>query len=112
MEEAVQCFSYPQVVPGYTEVILSALLKHTEYPNAAQLAVLFVESTKPVLDTPEKMTMYMDALILTDIDSAFKYQVPSPLTLRPISLLDGANGREPPLKASGNNYSQISLLQR
>ena len=75
MQEAIQCFSYPQDVPVYTEIILSSLLKHSQYPNAAQLAVLFVESTKPVLDTPEKMTMYMDALTLTDIDSAFKYQV-------------------------------------
>ena len=66
-------------MPGYTEIILSSLLKHSQYPNAAQLAVLFVESTKPVLDTPEKMTMYMDALTLTDIDSAFKYQVLPPM---------------------------------
>jgi hypothetical protein len=71
----VQCFSYPQVVPGYTEIILAALLKYSNYPNAAQLAVLFVEATKPVLDTPEKMTLYMEALIRTDLLAAFKYQV-------------------------------------
>jgi hypothetical protein len=62
-------------VPGYTEIILTALLKHSSYPNAAQLAVLFVEATKPVLDTPEKMALYMEALIRTDLDAAFRYQV-------------------------------------
>jgi hypothetical protein len=74
-------------VPGYTEVILAALLKHSSYPNAAQLAVLFVEATKPVLDTPEKMTLYMDALIRTDLDSAFRYQVTACFTSSDCSAL-------------------------
>jgi hypothetical protein len=76
-KEAVQCFSYPQVVPGYTEKILGLLLKHSEYPNTAQLAVLFIEATKPPLDNSEKMSLYMEALIQTDLDVAFKYQVSS-----------------------------------
>jgi hypothetical protein len=67
-------------VPGYTEKILGLLLKHSEYPNAAQLAVLFIEATKPPLDNSEKMMLYMDGLIQTDLDAAFKYQV-SPLLM-------------------------------
>jgi hypothetical protein len=74
-EEAVQCFSYPLVVPGYTEKILSLLLKNSDQVKGAQLAVLFVESTRPPLDSPEKMTLYMEALIRVDFDAAFKYQV-------------------------------------
>ena len=62
--------------PGYTEKILSTLLSHTEYPNSAQLAVLFVDATGPPLDSTEKMTLYMEALIRTDVDTAFRYQVP------------------------------------
>lgn len=71
----MQCFSYPQVVPGYTEKILSLILKHSDYPGAAQLAVLFIEATRPPLDSTEKMILYMEALIQTDIDGAFNYQV-------------------------------------
>ena len=74
-KDAITCFSYPQVVPGYTDKILATLLRHSEYPNTAQLAVLFVESTRPILDSTEKMSLYMDALIRTDLDAAFKYQV-------------------------------------
>jgi len=65
-------------VPGYTEKILALLLKHSEDPNASQLAVLYIEATRPLLDSTEKMTLYMNALIRTDLDAAFKYQV-SPL---------------------------------
>lgn len=54
---------------------MKLLLRHTEYPNAAQLAVVFIEATRPVLDSTEKMTLYMNALIQTDLDAAFKYQV-------------------------------------
>jgi len=50
-------------------------LKHSEYPNAAQLAVMFIEATRPPLDSTENMTLYMTALIQTDLDAAFKYQV-------------------------------------
>jgi len=75
LQDAVQYFSYPNVTPGYTEFILNVLLRHSEYPNVAQLAVLFVEATKPALDTAEKMSLYMEALIQTDLDAAFKYQV-------------------------------------
>ena len=71
----MQHFCYPNVSPGYTEVILAILLRHSEYPNAAQLAALFVEATKPALDTAEKMSLHMESLLQTDIDAAFKYQV-------------------------------------
>jgi hypothetical protein len=78
VQEAIQCFSYPGVTPGYTDKILELLLRHTEYPNAAQLAVLFIEATRPPLDSTEKMTLYLTALLQTDFDSAFKYQVSPP----------------------------------
>jgi protein ELYS len=74
-QDAIQLFAYPNVTPGYTEVILKVLLEHTEYPNVAQLACLFIESVKPPLDDAEKMSLYMDALIQTDMNAAFKYQV-------------------------------------
>lgn len=61
--------------PGYTDKILSTLLKHSDDPRAAQLAVLYVDATGPVLDSTDKMTMYMKALIRTDVASAFRYQV-------------------------------------
>ena len=75
MKDAIQAFSYPQVYPGYTDKILSTLLNHSDESHAAHLAVLYVEATAPVLDSTDKMTMYMDALIRTDVDSAFRYQV-------------------------------------
>lgn len=62
-------------MPGYTEKILSLLLKTSDHSNSAQLAVLFVEATRPALDSVDKMALYMDALIRTDFDAAFKYQV-------------------------------------
>lgn len=71
----MQCFCYPNVTPGYTDTILHILLRQSDYPNGADLAVMWIESTKPALDTAEKMSLYMEALLRTNIDAAFKYQV-------------------------------------
>jgi hypothetical protein len=94
-KEAIQCFSYPGVAPGYTDKILELLLRQTDYPNAAQLAVLFIEATKPPLDSTEKMTLYMQALLQTDFHSAFKYQVSSLYPQYPELVLANHTRRHP-----------------
>ena len=93
------------MVPGYTEKILGLLLRHTEHPNAAQLAVLFIEATKPALDNSEKMTLHMNAMIQTDLDAAFKYQVMSTSKIR-------IDSSVPHLKLFGRNYLQVSSLRQ
>ena len=76
---------------------MALLLRHSEDPNAAQLAVLYVEATRPLLDSTEKMTMYMNALIRTDLDAAFKYQV--------ILLKVSTDSSVPPPKLFEETYS-------
>jgi hypothetical protein len=78
---------------------LALLLRHSEDPYAAQLAVLYVEATRPLLDSTEKMSMYMNALIRTDLDAAFKYQVGP---LKP-----SIDGSVPLLKLFEEIYSRI-----